>query len=328
MDGMVLSADELDLVLISAWNDSGGGFTHRLFDGHPDCFVYPFELQLGTGLQPDGFAEWFHAKYRWPAIGPLAEAPPDAIFDAIIDDELKSTVFSPATSKFREFPVDIDPVAWRKAFSNRLSGTTGRRRDVVAAYIGSVFDVWRDRRHSGRERGVIGHCPVLNMDADLVFLDFPNARFLHLVRSPFTGFVDMRARRPEVEPAVYATKWTVVNGFAHCFAAKHPNRFRLLPLVDLLERRRQTLKSICEWLAFDWDETLMNPTWNGQPLTGLYPFGGLPAVSQAHEQVCLEQLDRATAALLAERTAGVRAALGLDCPLPPVLSRDIARPCQ
>jgi len=37
-------SDPFRLVLISAWNDSGGGFLHRLFDGHPECFVYPFEL--------------------------------------------------------------------------------------------------------------------------------------------------------------------------------------------------------------------------------------------------------------------------------------------
>ena len=33
--------------------ENGGNTTHRLLDGHPQMFVYPFESQLGTRLVAD-----------------------------------------------------------------------------------------------------------------------------------------------------------------------------------------------------------------------------------------------------------------------------------
>src|SRR5262249_62240518 len=53
---------DFPLVLISAWNDSGGGFTHLLFDGHPGFFVWAFSLHLGAGDRPDVVPDWFCEK--------------------------------------------------------------------------------------------------------------------------------------------------------------------------------------------------------------------------------------------------------------------------
>jgi len=39
--------------MISAMYENGGNTTQRLFDGHPELFVYPFESQIGTRLVND-----------------------------------------------------------------------------------------------------------------------------------------------------------------------------------------------------------------------------------------------------------------------------------
>ena len=35
-------------IMLSAMYENGGNTTHRLLDGHPELYVYPFESQPGT----------------------------------------------------------------------------------------------------------------------------------------------------------------------------------------------------------------------------------------------------------------------------------------
>ena len=75
-------------IFVSAWNDSGGGYLKRLLDGHPALVVYPFELQLGTGLERCGYDDWFPAKYRWPVLPHEARE----AFDAFANEELRAAM--------------------------------------------------------------------------------------------------------------------------------------------------------------------------------------------------------------------------------------------
>ena len=58
--------NKLKLIMISAMYENGGNTTHRLLDGHPQLYVYPFESQLGSKLVRDHFETTFPQKYRWP----------------------------------------------------------------------------------------------------------------------------------------------------------------------------------------------------------------------------------------------------------------------
>ena len=58
--------DNFRFLLLSAMYENGGNTTHRLLDGHPQMFVYPFESQLGTRLVSDMLTSVFPVKYRWP----------------------------------------------------------------------------------------------------------------------------------------------------------------------------------------------------------------------------------------------------------------------
>lgn len=301
---------DLPWILVSAWNDSGGGFLHRLLDGHPQLRCYPFELQLGTATPKDAFDDWFKAKYRWPVFSQDLDAlSPDAIFDSFIDDELKSTVADAASSKFHDFPVGFDMNSWREAFRSRLPATGRSRASAVAAYVNAVFDVWAGRSGSTEERLIAGHCPVINLDADEIFADRPDTRFIHVLRSPVSGLVDMRSRRPEVVVERYTAKWNLVNGHAALLAGKYPGRFRVVRLTDLIAQRTETMESLCGWLAIRFDPCLNQPTWNGKPLSGLPPFGGVRAATLEHEARCRDELDQSVTAEITARTAGVAALL-------------------
>ncbi len=297
------------LALISAWNDSGGGFLHRLFDGHPECLVYPFELQLGTDTLHDGFSPWFRAKYRWPDLSAhlAAAVPPERLFDVFLDDEVKGYLHDRQRSKFREFDLALSSDAWRAAFVSRLTGGPLTPDAVIAAYVGGLFATWGNRRRSGRERLHVGHCPTIVIDADRILTECPGARLVHVVRRPASGFVDMRHRVPEMTLGTYCRKWSLVNTLAFCFAEKYPKRVTTVRLDDLIDDRTAALRRLCGWLGIAYDPVLEVPTWNGEPLPRLAPFGGVPEVSAAHERACEAALSSAERAAIQELTSATRA---------------------
>ncbi len=305
-------SDPFRLVLISAWNDSGGGFLHRLFDGHPECFVYPFELQLGTALLHDGFESWFRPKYRWPILPEdLGAASPEQLFELFLDDEVKGCLRGRAASKFREFDLELSMEAWRTQFAARLGAAPRTPERVVAAYVGGLFAAWRNRRGSGRERIYLGHCPTIVLDADRLLVDCPEARLIHVVRRPTSGFVDMRRRVPDVEVASYCRKWSLINMLGFYFAEKYPARMTTVRFDRLIEERAAELGRLCAWLGLGYDAVLEVPTWNGEPLARLWPFGGVPVVSAAHERECEDSLSFEDRAVIDEETSAVRALYGL-----------------
>ena len=63
------------LIMISAMYENGGNTTHRMLDGHPELFAYPYESQLGTSLVSDYMTSYVPFKYRWPEF-PLASSGP------------------------------------------------------------------------------------------------------------------------------------------------------------------------------------------------------------------------------------------------------------
>ena len=305
-------SDPFRLVLISAWNDSGGGFLHRLFDGHPECFVYPFELQLGTALLHDGFESWFRPKYRWPILPEdLGAASPEQLFELFLDDEVKGCLRGRAASKFREFDLELSMEAWRTQFAARLGAAPRTPERVIAAYVGGLFAAWRNRRGSGRERIYLGHCPTIVLDADRLLVDCPEARLIHVVRRPTSGFVDMRRRVPDVEVASYCRKWSLINMLGFYFAEKYPARMTTVRFDRLIEQQAAELGRLCAWLGLGYDAVLEGPTWNREPLAHLWPFGGVPVVSAAHERECEDSLSFEDRAVIDEETSAVRALYGL-----------------
>jgi len=64
----IMAATKFRLLMLSAMYENGGNTTHRLLDGHPQMFVYPFESQVGSRLVIDHLTSMFPVKYRWPVL--------------------------------------------------------------------------------------------------------------------------------------------------------------------------------------------------------------------------------------------------------------------
>ena len=161
------------------------------------------------------------------------------------------------------------------------------------------------RSECGRERLYVGHCPVIVVDADRILADCPEARLIHVVRRPTSGFVDFRRRVPEMEIGSYCRKWALVNLLGFYFAQKYPARVATVRLERLLEQRAATLRRLCDWLGLAYDPVMELPTWNGAPLAELPPFGGLPVASIEHEEECERSLSAEERATIDAETGSV-----------------------
>jgi len=276
----------LSLFLISALHESGGGYSGRLFDGHPQLKVYPFEMQLGLKTQKEDFEGYcFQPRYRWPRF-PQSLKNYGQLHRSISDTELKRYLMDRSKSKFSRFELQISGADWKRDFARRLKKRRGRLRRpaIIEAYLLSFFSQWKNRIRSQREWAILGHCPVILFDAEAIFADFPKSKMVHLVRNPIATFHDTRLRLPKLKPQEFCAIWNFTAYFAHYCRIKYPSRLLVVRYENLISKKVETLKRMCRFFGISYSPCLQEPSWNGERLNSVWPFGGIPHPSTAYER--------------------------------------------
>jgi len=288
------------LVLVSAWNDSGGGFLTRLLDGHSRLRGWPFELLLGTTGYHDVPARLIHDRYRWPLFDPVAGK--EAWFDAIADTELKAVLRGTAPRRFDDYRLPVTLAAWKAAFLAWPLPGQPSRRDIIAAYIDSWFALCGDKPVADR---VLGHCPSLVVDWTAIFADCPGAKLVHVVRDPVTGLGDFRRRHPGFDAGAFAARWALVNGAAIDAKAHRPDAVLIVGYEKLRDAREPELVRMLSFLGLPFETETLTPSWQGRPLTGGHfgPFGGVGAIGVDHDQAMQDSVPQSDRAILIEAGA-------------------------
>jgi hypothetical protein len=293
--------DDFRLLMLGAMYENGGNVTHRLLDGHPQMFVYPFESQLGTRLVVDGLSSMFPVKYRWPTFS--LDASPLDDYRSIIDEECKVRARTPHVSKFRESPFEFSDDERARCYAGEVKRTGRSRANNVAAFFRATFQAWKDYKRTGRETVHVGYSPILVVDADKILSDFPKAHFLHVVRNPWSAYADTKKRPVPLGLDQYMLGWNVNQHFAQLFLKRFAGRFHVVRSEDTFGDPLRTLGPICEKLGLEQSGSLKTPTWNGSPLEEVYPWGTIRKATP--------EANRATAAeLSAEERAAIREQAG------------------
>lgn len=293
-------SDEFRLLMISAMYENGGNTTHRLFDGHPQMFVYPFESQLGTRLVNDHLSSLYPVKYRWPVFA--LDATPAQDYETIIDEEGKVRAKTPNVSKFRHAAFDMNDRERKDRYVEIVNAIGRSRANNVAAFFRATFDVWKNLKRSGEERLYVGYSPIIGVDADKIVNDLPGAHVLNVIRNPYSAYADTKKRAAPLSLEHYLTGWCVHQYHALMFKALYPARVHVVRYEDIIEDPVAALGAVCEAVGATVSDTLAAPSWNGAPLGEVYPWGTI--------RTATAEANRATAAELsnAERDEiGVRA---------------------
>ncbi len=279
------------LLMIGAMYENGGNTTHRFLDGHPQLFVYPFESQVGTRMVNDHLSSLFPVKYRWPVFA--LDATPFQDYKAIIDEEGKVRARTPKVSKFRHMPFDFSDDE-RCELYGRLVETSGRSRGAnMTAFFQATFDAWKDYNRTGQERFFVGYSPIITVDAGKILSEMPEAHFLHVVRNPWSAYADTKKRPVPMALADYMLGWTLNQYYALLFKEMFPERLHIVRTEDVMADPHATLGAVCKKLGLEAAESLRTPTWNGNKLEEIYPWGTI--------RTATPEANRATAAELSAK---------------------------
>jgi hypothetical protein len=278
-----MSDETFRFLMIGAMYENGGNTSHRFLDGHPQLYVYPFESQVGTRLVTDQLSSLFPVKYRWPVFA--LHSTPFQDYKAIIDEEGKVRARTPHVSKFRDYPFDFSDDERCRLYEEYVEQSGRSRPNNVAAFYRATFEAWKDFRRSGEESVYVGYSPIITVDAEKILDELPEAHFLHIVRNPWSAYADTKKRPVPLGLADYMLGWSLNQHAAFIAQERFPDRFHLVRTEDVLADSVATLGAVCEKMGLRSCETLGTPTWNGNKLDQVYPWGTIriptPAANRA-----------------------------------------------
>ncbi|MFP4323026.1 MAG: sulfotransferase family protein [Anaerolineales bacterium] len=294
-------SNDIRLLMLGAMYENGGNTTHRMLDGHPQMFVYPFESQIGTRLVQDPLTSMFPVKYRWPVFG--LDATPAQDYHAIIDEEGKVRARTPHVSKFRHMPFDFSDDNRRDIYIEYVQATGRSDGDNVAAFFRATFDAWQDYNRTGEETVYVGYSPIFVVDTAKILDALPNAHVLHVVRNPWSAYADTKKRPVPLSLHNYMRAWTLNQYYALYFQQKYPERMHVVRVEDVMANPSATLGPICEKLGLEPNAAaLQRPSWNGQALDEVYPWGTLRKVTPQVNRATAQELSSAEQTTIAEYT--------------------------
>jgi hypothetical protein len=290
---------KLKLIMISAMYENGGNTTHRLLDGHPQLYVYPFESQLGSKLVRDHFETTFPQKYRWPVFDLSASLAGD--YHAIIDEECKVRIRTPPSSKFRDTPMQLDDEERKKIFIEIMSKAPRTRGKLVETFFQATFEAWKDYKKPADPQAYLGYSPILVVDAAKILSDLPDGHILHIVRNPWSAYADTKKRAVPLSLEHYMIGWTLCQYYALLWRDREPQRMHVLRFEDIIRDPEKVLGEFCVKTGLKPSPTLAKPSWNGQPLTTVYPWGTIRTPTPEANLATAKELSREEQAEVAQR---------------------------
>jgi hypothetical protein len=283
-------SDDFRFLMISAMYENGGNTCHRFLDGHPQMFVYPFESQVGTRLVMDSLSSMYPVKYRWPSFA--LEASPYEDYKAIIDEEGKVRSRTPNVSKFRHMPFDMNDDNRCEIYQQHVKKTGRSRGNNMAAFFRATFDAWKDYKRTGRQTVYVGYSPIIVVDALKILQDLPGAHVLQIVRNPWSAYADTKKRPVPLSMPHYMLGWTINQYHALLAQQKFPDRMHIVRTEDMMANPRKALGAVCEKLGLESPASLETPSWNGNPLEEVYPWGTIRKANPQANRATAEELSK------------------------------------
>jgi hypothetical protein len=257
------------LILISQIQRSGGTLLSQLFDDHPEVFAYPDELTWGKPR-----------KWDWPTIDIARWVSVRGLWRALNDDRLDrfntSGYQKGAFSNLLPFVFDRS-LQW-SIFRECLAPKVTSRRQVLDAFMTAFFNAWLDYQNLYRSPKLYttAFTPRVNMypqHVEQFFRDYPDGHIISVLRDPFSWLASAKKhRRPTPDMKQASTMnlmslWEQSTLCAKRNKSKYGDRYHVVLFSDLVSDPRGLLSALCNVFRLSWSENLLNPTFNGMPIS-------------------------------------------------------------
>jgi len=257
------------MLLISQIQRAGGTLLSRLFDAHPECFAHPMELKWGRP-----------AKWNWPSFDADAALTERGAFALLDEMWLRKMIRYGGYSKYPQWD-GVDKPAHRPrypfAFDRQLqlelfadaytSRRIGSRRDVLNAYLTSLFNAWLDYQnlYSTPKRWVTCFIPGLIRHPDSLeryFEDYPDGRMITIIRHPGAWFASASRHTFGGNAFEALEHWDDSVNASLAAAERYGDRVMTLVFDDLILDTEATMRAVCRWMSLTFHESLLRPTYN------------------------------------------------------------------
>ena len=268
------------LILISQPGRSGGTLLSQLFDGHPQCFAYPFELKLNRV-----------AKAHWPESEQF-HADPDRVFTLLVSEtmhKLSREGYKKGAKNEQRVRFLYVASIHREIFLREFSATRDvNARRALDTYFSGFFNAWLDYgdwQNANAKKWITGFWPWLAADTDSIhrfFSDYPDGLLLSVYRDPVDWYASA-VRHPGISRGFSsaeqaANMWLLQNRAILANRRNFPDRTRLISFARLVADTPSVMNELREYLGIDDFPTLTTPTFNGFPIASNSSFEGIAGV--------------------------------------------------
>lgn len=271
--------NNMKLIMVSAGWENGGNTLQRHLDGHSNLLVYPFESMWGCPNSSNLLTPAIPFKYAYPTFD--TEDTPLQAYHKFYDEEMKTYLRARDRSKFKDCGMQIDEKDRIEAFEEYFEDimTIYNRNNFVQAYFYSAFKSWKNLNKTGNETHYVGYIPGVLMDTDKILKDFPDAKIIHIVRNPWSGYADTLKRPFPQSLERYCQIWNTLQLTALTYKSKYPNNFDIVYFEDLCYDSIKTMSDVAKFLEIPYFDVLSYPSFNGKKLDSIYPWGTIKIAS-------------------------------------------------
>lgn len=257
------------LVMCSQIQRSGGTLLLRLLDGHPSCFVHPSELRWDR-LHP------------WPEIDLSAPLDPDTTFDAIVEtwpakfgthgyEKFSNWTKEQHPEQIKRYPFLFDTALQRRLFAAALDRAGATRRDVLNAYLTSLFNAWLDYQnlYSGPKQWVAAFEPRLAVRSSgpgPFFADYPDGRLVTIVREPGAWLSSYTRHTGDADATRSLRLWSESVERSLTVHTDQPGRVLVVVFEQLVTDTATVMRQVAAWLGIPFMDSLLQPTYNSMPV--------------------------------------------------------------
>ncbi len=235
----------------------------NLFDGHPDLFSVPFESHFFQSIR-----YWVSYYFRRTSPENLTYAQmKDGLFGWIEKSNATERTFADGFTKGLFNMNEVRDMLFGEE--------TTDLRELSDLYIKSIY-----RGLTGKdipEQTEFVEKSVENVEfAQDVLKIYPGARFVHILRNPYSNLVAIRnysaikqmgsrKRYPRLRNAVFAMHSSYHNLYQN---KRLIDNYLVVRYEDVLSTPEQTMRKVATFLGLDYDPILISPTMLGKPWDG------------------------------------------------------------
>jgi Sulfotransferase family len=249
-------------VFIGGHRKTGTTLLLALLDGHEELGVFPADSGFFYAFYPMYESEEFSQNDRIRRIK-------DFPFKNI-RHEYESRVTG---GQRAGFPF----AAMESVFDSMIEASAGNTKDYLQAMVGAY--VQTSPLCQGRLKAWVEKTTSTEIYANVVFDWFPKARFIHVVRDPRDNFGSLKSGwAARYQHQTDSIEWLLLSlldrGHLGMEMARvnqsiyGEDRYMILRFEDLTQDPRKSMESVCSHLDIGFQDSLMVPSFFGQPWRG------------------------------------------------------------